>query len=310
MNGNYVFKLNGNIIAESKNILTTNGRDIINQYLAGLTNEWAGSMVIGALYSSATVGDTQLSYELSRQPVTTKSYITTSGSNQLVIKASFSPNLIASIYEIGIVPQNSAMASQTDNFFITDFSEVYSSTASSSWLIGSSLSTASYQPLTGNTVSRSGLYNITIPSGSVATNNLSALSDISNFTTSDYLSLLYSVPASATGTTSAKFILTDTNGVTWSSSTASLTTSASGYYSASLSLSASQGSGFNYSLAIITASVFGTSTASPSFDMLKIQSSSPKTSLQNLISRSTSSTGIITTTYGQPLEIEYYLTVN
>jgi len=310
MNGNYVFRSNGKIIAESKNILTTNGRDIINQYLAGLTNEWAGSMVIGALYSSATVGDTQLSYELSRQPVTTKSYITTSGSNQLVIKASFSPNLIASIYEIGIVPQNSAMANLTDNFFITDFSEVYSSTASSSWLIGSSLSTASYQPLTGNTVSRSGLYNITIPSGSVATNNLSALSDISNFTTSDYLSLLYSVPASATGTTSAKFILTDTNGVTWSSSTASLTTSASGYYSASFSLSASQGSGFNYSLAIITASVFGTSTASPSFDMLKIQSSNPKTSLQNLISRSTSSTGIITTTYGQPLEIEYYLTVN
>jgi hypothetical protein len=310
MQGRYIFKSNGVVIAESKNILTTNGRDIINQYLAGLTTEWAGSMAVGSLYSSATINDTQLSYEVIRQPITTKSYITTSGSNQLVIKSTFPAPLVMSIYEIGIIPQNLLNTDMGDNFFITDFSETYGSTASSSWQVGSSASTASYTPLSSTLISRSGSYNLTIPTGSIGISNFNSILDISNFTTNDYLNLLYYIPASATGTTSVKFILTDTNGLIWTSSTTALNVSSSGYFSASFSLNGVQTSGFNNSLATVTASVFGTSTASPSFDMLKIQSSLPKSSLQNLVSRSSSSAAIITTTFGQPLEIEYYLTVN
>lgn len=308
MNGKYIFKSNGEVIAESKNILTTNGRSIINQFLGGQTNDWAGVIALGALYSSATIADTQLNYEVSRAQVTSKSYITTSGSNQLVIKATFPNTLALSVYEIGVLPSGLYGINQLDNYPLSDFSEVYSGTASSAWLVGSSSTTASYVSLSALNISRSGTYNVTIPTGSVGIYYPTALY-MSDYTTNDYLQLLYYNPASATGTTSAKFVLTDDLGNTWTTTTTSLST-ASGYYSASFLLSASPNANFDYSISTITASVFGTSTASPSFDMLKIMLGAQKISLEQLVSRSSASTAIVSTVYGQPLEIEYYLTVN
>jgi len=309
MKGKYIFKSNGVTLAESENIITTNGRDIINQFLTNGVADWAGTLTVGVLYSTPTVSDTQLAYEVYRTKVTSKSYITTSGSNQMVIKGTCSPGLVASIYEIGIIPTNLIQSTQKDNYQISDFSEIYGSSGSSAWLVGGSVSTASYRTLDSSGNSRSGSYNVTIPSGSVGINYLTTPIGISNYTTNDYAQFLYYIPTTSAGTSSVSFTLTDDQGYTWKTTTASINSSVSGYYTASVSLSASPTSGFDYVLSSITASVWG-GAASPSFDNLKLMSGDVKTNVQNLVSRSSASAPIITTLYGQPLEIEYYLTVN
>jgi hypothetical protein len=307
--GKYIFKSNGEIIAEKNNLITANGRDIINQFLAGATNEWAGNIAVGVLYSAPTTSDTQLAYEVYRTPVTTKSYITTSGSNQIVVKATCSPMLVASIYEIGLIPRNTIDSDSKDSFQISDFSEIYGTSSSSNWLTGGSLATASYRALAGIGTSRTGSYNVIIPSGSVGITTLANTVDISSYTTTDYAQFLYYIAASATGTSSVVFTLTDDQGYNWQTSVASLNSAATGYYTASVNLSSSPNTNFDYNLNSITASVFG-GAASPNFDHLKLMSGDARVSFENLVSRSAQNTPIVTTTYGQPLEIEYYLTVN
>lgn len=307
MYGKYIFKSNGEIIAESKNILTNNGKSVINQYLGDATNEWAGTMAVGVFYTAAAATDTQLQYEVYRTPVTSKSYITTSGS-QIVVKATCDPTLVASIYEIGIIPQNYINTLSKDNYVLTDFSEITGSPASGAWLIGGTANTASYRSLAGLGTSRSGAYNIIVPSGSVAISNLTNSVDFSPYNTNDYVSLLYYISATAAGTSSVSFTFTDDNGVTWQSANASLNSAATGYYTASLALN-TPGTNFDYNVVSITASVWG-GAASPNFDNLKMMSGDVKTNLEQLVSRSACATPIVTTTYGQPLEIEYYLTVN
>lgn len=309
LTGKYVFKSNGEIIAEKENMLTSNGINMINKYLAQSISDWAGSIAVGAFYTSTASTDTSLAYEISRSSVTLKTYRTTSGSNQIVLKASLDPLLYGSIYEIGVIPQNLTLSDPRNNFYLTKFDDTYGTSSSSDWLIGTTLSSASIRPAFSAS-SRFGLYNLPVPvTGSVATRSGFGL-DISQFNTGDYLSLLYYVSTAVTGTPSLTFVLTDSSSNTWTSVTSSINTaSALTYYTASFALSNTPGTNFNYSLDAITASFTGTATGSVYFDSLKLMSGAALDEMETLVSRSSSSAALVTTRYGQPLEIEYYLTV-
>lgn len=307
--GKYIFKQDGITVAEKTNILTTNGIDMINRFLSQSVQEWAGTVVVGSQYTATASTDTALAYEVSRSPITLKTYSASgsyvngavSGSNQIIIKASLDPLLVASIYEIGIIPQNYFQANLKDNFIITRFDEGYGTSGSSDWVIGpASVNMTLYAS------SRFGTYNIGVTAASAITRTNFGL-DFTNFTTNDYLQLLYYVPTN-TSNASVVFTFTDSSGYTWTTPTVTLNPAASGYFSASSLLSNNPTASFNYYVDTVTAS-FGGVSGSVYLDSLKLMGGDSKTPEEQLVSRTSSSAALVTTKYGQPTEIEYYLTV-
>ena len=61
--GTYIFKQNNKEIGRSENLITTNGRKVLLQYLSGVKNEWAADMCIGALNTSVNVSDIELNFQ-------------------------------------------------------------------------------------------------------------------------------------------------------------------------------------------------------------------------------------------------------
>ena len=307
--GKYVFKVNGEIVFEKENVITKNGIDMINRYLAQSVQDWAGTVVVGALGTTSASTDTSLAYEISRSPVILRTYSPSgtyvngavSGSNQIIIKASLDPLLIGSIYEVGIVPQNFVQTSTKNNFYLTEFDEIYGTSGLSDWISsGASANKLLYAS------SRFGNYNITMTSGSIISRSNFDL-DFTNYNTNDYIQLLYYATGS-TPSASIIFSFIDTSGNSWIAPVMSLSPGASGYFTASVVLSASPSSAFNYDVETISASC-STVSGAIYLDALKLMAGDKKTEEEQLVSRTSSSVALVVTKYGQPTEIEYYLTV-
>jgi len=308
--GKYVFKVNGEVVFEKENVITQNGIDMINRYLAQSVQDWAGTVVVGALGTTSASTDTSLAYEISRSPVILRTYSPSgtyvngavSGSNQIVIKASLDPLLIGSIYEIGIIPQNFTQTSTKNNFYLTEFDEIYGTSGLSDWISsGASANKTLYAS------SRFGNYNITLTAGSVVSRSNFDL-DFTDYNTNDFLQLLYFATGAAPSA-SVIFSFTDTSGNSWVAPTITLNPGASGYFTASTLLSNSPASAFNYSVSTISASAGSAISGVIYLDSLKLMAGDAKTTEEQLVSRTSSSAGLVTTKYGQPTEIEYYLTV-
>lgn len=297
LKGKYVFKLNNEIISEGENIITQNGSYMINRYLANSSTDWAGSMAVGILGTTSASTDTTLAYEVYRTPITLKSYISGS-SNQLAFKATLSPNLIAQIYEVGIIPLNHIVGANKDNYVLSSFDEI-------NWKTGSSLETVtSASQISSNT--RSGNFNISSSAVGYATNS-NFYSNISAYNTNDFLQLLYYVPTAGTSP-SITITFTDSNSASWSTPATLLTTTSSGFYSASIALTNSPDLGFNYNINNIIIKLAG-GTGTIQYDCLKIMSGATKPPELKLVSRKSSTTPLIIKTLGQSVDIEYYLTV-
>lgn len=303
--GIYRFKQDGKVIAEKENILTANGLKYINLYLSNSVPEWAGTLVIGALSTTAASTDTRLGYQFGSSLVTNKTFY--SGS-QIVLQSSLDLGITASVFEIGIVP--STIPNTKDSYVITKFDELYGSSASSDWGVGSSISTASANNYftAGNSIV--GQYNLALSTSSVATRNDFAL-DVSGYTANDYLSLLYYVPKTGVSATSgtALFVFTDSYGSSWSTSSAVVSTAASGYYSASFQLN-SFPTGFDSSNVNIVTASFSGGTGSVSLDALKFMDGSALTPPYQLISRASSTTPLVVlNSSSQKVQVEYSIVV-
>jgi hypothetical protein len=309
--GKYIIKSNGEILGETNNILTGSGINAINLFLTNSIPDWAGAIAIGAIYTSTASTDQRLAYETSRALVTSKTYLPST--KQIVVKATVDPLFIGSIYELGVVPQNNIDNAVRNNTVISNFDQLYS-TGSLTWLVGPTVATASYGLANSN--ARVGTYGLTINTASVGylsnlNINVSAYSNLS--TPTDYVDLMYFVPTSATATTtpSLVFIFADSASNKWTSSSNTLSVGASGFYTASFSLANAPASAFSNVITSVTASFFGSPASSGSivFDALRLRAGNLIGPDETLLSRSSATAAIATTTYGQPLEIEYYLTV-
>jgi len=282
---------------------------MINRYLAQSVQDWAGTVVVGALGTTSTSTDTSLAYEISRSPIILKTYSPSgtyvngavSGSNQIVVKASLDPLLVGSIYEIGIVPQNFIQTSTKNNFYLTEFDEIYGTSGTSDWI---SSAASAHKILYAS--SRFGNYNIALTAGSVVSRSGFDL-DFTNYNTNDFLQLLY-FATGASPSASIIFSFIDTSGNSWVAPVMPLSPGASGYFTASVVLSASPSSAFNYDVETISASS-STISGIIYLDSLKLMAGDTKTQEEQLVSRTSSSAALVTTKYGQPTEIEYYLTV-
>jgi hypothetical protein len=302
LKGKYIFSSNGEILFEGENIITTNGALMINRYLANSSVEWAGTLAIGALGTTSASTDTKLGYEIYRTPITLKSYISSGSVNQIAMKATLDTNIVAKIYEVGVIPLSHIVGAYKDNLILTPFSE---QDPFGYWLNGTSESTAS-TAIYNSASSRVDKYNVSASNTSV-TVKTNFYQNLSAFNTNDFLQLLYAVTASGTSP-SLTITLLDSASNAWTSQTVVLPTSSVGYYSASLAMPNSAASGFTYNLNKIKLSLVG-GTGTTEYDALKFMSGATLPPELKLVSRKSSTTPIITKTAGQPVDIEYYLTV-
>ena len=304
--GYYRVVSSGSVIGEFHNMITANGLTAINQYMANIIPTWAGSIGIGATAASPTTSNhTQLEYELQRYPITLRTYRTASGVHQQAVKASIAPDAVFQAYELGLFPMTVDPSSHTDNYQVTDFSE--QDTGVSRWTylltgLPATLTVASPTP-------RMGSFNLTLPAGSVVYGNL-AISTL-GFNEYDSVKLLAYVSSSITSTSSITLTFADdsANIYTWTASTTIPSTGSGQYLNLTLNFNPKDSL---FSDSVVSGSISFVGTGQLKLDQIKLIQNDSKPVENMLVSRTSSASTnvpLFEKTYGQPMEIEYYVRV-
>lgn len=304
--GTYVFKQNGIEIGRSNNLITSNGRKMILEYLSGSRTEWASDMAIGAMPTNVAGGspqvtDTQLNFETSRQPVTLKSFISATNTDPdlIVVRSMMPADLVANIYEVGLYAiKNSNFSTSTrNNIILTDFSNL------TQWYTSAgSVSTHSFIPQ-GSGSPRIGSNSIVLNSGTTYRNdNLNI--DFTNYTNQDSLQLLVSESVSGNVTV----ILKDISG---NQQEINFATSNNSSYAVISNLFDQTTSGSNYTsisnFSVITGiEIITDSSASLIVDAIKVSSANEISTEESLVSKSVL-TNPIAKLPNVPLDVEYYI---
>lgn len=192
MRGFYRFSEDGKVIAESENIITDAGKDIIAKYLAGIVGSYAGSIAVGSGPTAAAVTDDALEFEFARTPITVRNVTgPSSGIYQVSFKGTLSTQVEGVIKESAIISQTfNKYAGSFGDRLITDFS------ASRGWEASNSIGvTTSYELQEADTV-RVGPEGIKITATSTSSShtisNINIYGDFSGYSGSDTVALAYS----------------------------------------------------------------------------------------------------------------------
>lgn len=298
LTGTYKIISSGSVIGEYQNMITTNGLLAINQYLAGLIPSWAGSIGIGGLYTNATASSTTaLDYEFRRYPITLKSYRTVSASvNQIALKATIDPETVFQAYELGVFPMVIHDVSYTDHFPISDFSEQLS--GSSAWYTSGS-------PVITSSGARIGAQTVPLLAGGTASStvNINTLT----YTEADSARILfYSSTTITSGSLTVNLADDSLITNTWTGSATFSNTTAGNYYAANIGFLPKPTS---FSDSVIAASITYAGTGGIRLDHIKWTTGETKSTDFKLVSRTAQATPLFSKTYGQPMEIEYYIQV-
>lgn len=288
-------------------MITASGVYSINKYLGGAGGEWAGTIAVGLLGTTATASTTTaLQYEIARYPAD-KNFIYSSSGSRIIVGGYMDTDLIAKIYEIAVFPTTQDNSSNLDHTPITDFSEIDTTTASTTaWLYSTgataSVSTASF---------RSGTRSVGLKTSSTVWYDGLSISSNGYFDT-DYLNMLYLVSSSISAA-SVTTVLVDDLGTTWTASgTLSATASAASGNWGVLQMS------FNtkdttFSDTITTASITLTgANGQLLIDHLKFVKNYTKDESEIVLARQATSTyasPYINKAYGQGARVEYTLQV-
>ena len=291
LKGTYVFKQGGVEVGRSENIITTNGKTAILQYLSGALSEWAASIAVGTINTTPTVNDLTLAYEVARSAVTLKSFQVGSP-NLIVVKGTLAASVAANIYEVGVFPVTTANIFGTrDQLIIDDFSGI------SNW-------TGTYttnQYAAQNSISpRIGTYSVNIPAATTISNSNFYL-NLSSYSQLDSLNILANVPSGSSGTLNV--VLTDVSSNTAIVSYTFNGATTNGYQILSGKLPSNISTlGTITSVSIQTVGV----SSSITVDAIKVSVLGEITNSAGIVSRSVLTTPIAKI-YGVPLDIEYYL---
>lgn len=121
-----VFRLyqNGELIAERENVITTEGKKMIQRYLAGQSANLGDAIALGVAGSpSALAADTRLNFEIARIPVRLKNADFTN--SVIVFKGTLPQEDVYTIYEMGLWSQYSdAIAGEFSSRLLTTFNTV------------------------------------------------------------------------------------------------------------------------------------------------------------------------------------------
>jgi hypothetical protein len=300
LKGTYVFKQDGIEIGRSENIVTTNGKTAILQYLCGSVSEWASSIAVGAMASPVSpattapaLTDLTLAYEIARSAVTLKSFQVGSP-NLLIVKGTLDASVSANIYEVGVFPiTTSSIFGTRDTLILDDFSATANWTPSSNYTVNAYAAQNSLSP-------RIGLNSLNL-SANTTTTNTSFFTSLSSYSNLDSLNVLANVGSASQGTLNV--ILKDSNGVSVTIPYTFNGSVSSGYQILTANLPSNIGS-----LATINSIALQTvgSSSSITVDAIRVSVLGEVTNSAGLISRSVLTTPIAKI-YGIPLDIEYYL---
>jgi hypothetical protein len=119
MKGIYRIYLDGEMVSETENLITTAGKKSILRYLAGQIPDYAGAIAIGAATNAANVADTYMGFEIARAPIQVKS-VKDYTNNDIVFRASLPSGLACSVRELGLLTSiNNAADRGTSNAIIS-----------------------------------------------------------------------------------------------------------------------------------------------------------------------------------------------
>jgi hypothetical protein len=302
--GTYVFKQDGVEIGRSENLITTNGRKVLLQYLAGTKLNWAADMAIGAINTSVSASDVELNFETGRYPVSLKTYIsaTTTNPDLIVVRATLPASLYANIYEIGLYPETKITnVANRSNRILTDFYDLtnwITSIADQNQSISGQGTTyiTAFSPQAASSP-RIGGFSVDLNPNTTYSNNTFAFS-LQGYSDLDNLQLLvYNTSAGNLTVT-----LSDSVGNPYTFNYA-LTTNP-GYQV----LNAPFPANINFVNTFNSISITTDTTAALTIDAIKTSVSNELTNEDYIISKSILSTPIAKI-YGTPLDVEYYVQV-
>lgn len=107
MRGFYRVYEDGVLLAEQENVITTAGRRLIADFLAGINASWAGAIAIGVSDATPAVTDTRLGFEYYRNAVESKAVaygLGTAGAHVITVKSSIDNSVSGKIVELGVYP--------------------------------------------------------------------------------------------------------------------------------------------------------------------------------------------------------------
>jgi len=302
--GTYIFKQNGIEIGRSENLITTNGRKVLLQYLSGVRSNWASDMALGAINTAPSVSDIELNFETMRIPVSLKTYKSATSNNPdlIIVRGTLPESIYANIYEIGLYPDSKItdVANRNDRI-ITAFSDLSNWVASindqsQNILNQGTVYLTGYSPQ-GEASPRIGGFSVDLAQNTKYENNTFAFS-LLGYSSLDTLKILaYNTVA---GVLTITLVDTDNNSFVF---TYTLEDN-SGYQI----LSAPFPSDVLFNSTIETVRITTDNTASVTIDAIKTSSTAELTSEDYLISKSVLSTPIAKI-YGTPLDVEYYVQI-
>jgi len=182
MIGKYLIYENSELIGTYNNVLTTEGKSLIRNYLAGNIGAWSGSIAIGAMNSaSPTVSDAGLEFEIVRVPVV----LAAVKNNDIVLSADLDSTIAGRIFELGVYPTvTNSFSAGFDDRIIANFSEDWLDT------LGVSLSSSNFNGTDEVPEARVGYRNLIIGSSGINTEYSLGI-DLSGYSDLDSMSILY-----------------------------------------------------------------------------------------------------------------------
>lgn len=121
MSGTYRLYSRGKLVAASKNIITSGGRDVLTQFMANEIGQWAGSLSVGADSTAAALADKRLGFEFARVPILSRQANT--DTYNVTVLGEFPATVTGTIHEIGLWSLEVNSLTIAPGGIITDFSD-------------------------------------------------------------------------------------------------------------------------------------------------------------------------------------------
>jgi len=137
MHGVYKVYKSGLLVATKRNLITTRGRGLILQHLAGSIGTFAGVLVAGTSQVAPVISNTKLGFEFMRAPVSVSA--AEIATNKVIYKATMPLNDAGIVYEIGLYPELRTTASDYAGQVFIGFDPILEG------LTGGTLNTVNYR---------------------------------------------------------------------------------------------------------------------------------------------------------------------
>lgn len=120
MSGIYRFYQGGELIGESKNLLTDNFSPVVLKYLSGQLSDWGGVIAVGSGAESAQATDKRLDFEFGRSNVSYR--VADVGNSKVLLRTTLDASIQGEVHEIGVFASSAQADKEYLSRLITGFS--------------------------------------------------------------------------------------------------------------------------------------------------------------------------------------------